>query len=645
MKILLTGGSGLLGKELRKMDSEIIAPSSEQLDVTRLADVAAWCELHKPDVVIHAAAITDNRVVEREPVKALKTNVIGTSNVATVCNQLDIRMVYLSTDYIYKGDHGLYKETDEILPFNLYAWMKLGGECATRIVKNHLIIRTSFGSPLKGYPIAFMDKYTSKDYVHLIAPNILFAATSPTTGILNLGTDRKTAYQYQFKTNEYTLPISLKDTYFNTPTDTSLNLQKWHDESSPSRVARNHEECRICSSKNMTKYLDLGVMPLANNLHPTAEQARNCERYPLQVLFCNECGLSQTSVIISPTKLFSNYTYRSGVNGGYIKHCQSMAESLMDKWGLNENSLCYDIAGNDGTLLKQFKRVSNCKVLNVDPAENLTAIAESEGIASVTKFWGKDIASDIAKKYGQADFITATNVFAHVPDMRGFLLGVKDALDQDGVFVLEFPYLVDFIEKNEFDTVYFEHLSYISITPLTRLVASCGMQILDIEKFNIHGGTLRVFIAKQTSRRKATGRHEIYLNNELKNHFNHIVRYESWSETVKDIVNGLADTLLTLKKQGKKIACFAASAKGNTLLNAAGITTDLVDFIADETPEKIGKFSPTTGIPILHKDAIQKYKPDYIVILSWNFKDEIIEKLKPIYSGKFIIPIPRIEII
>lgn len=645
MKILLLGGSGLLGRELQKINPELRAPSHQELDITDQNQLATFVSKGWiPDVVINAAAVTDNREVEKNPSGAIAVNIIGAANAAWLASETGARYVYLSTDYIYKGDRGNYKETDEILPFNLYAWTKLGGECSAVAVKNHLIIRTSFGKNTFDYAEAFTDKWASKDYADIIAPLILEAATSPLTGVLNIGTDRKSLYQYAAARNESVRPVKLSETNYFTPADTSLNLQKWIDYKGAKAVAHAHSNCRACGSERLVKYLDLGLMPLANNLEFTAARAKGKERFPLQVLFCEDCALSQLSVVIDPGTMFSYYTYRSSVNGGYVKHCREMARTLKGKHGLNAESLHVDIAGNDGALLKEFRDEIGLRVVNVDPATNLVAIAEAQGITSYADFWTEELAGRIQAEHGQADLITATNVFAHVNDVRGFIVAAKSLLKPSGVLVIEFPYLVDFIENMEFDTVYFEHLSYFSLTPLYRLCESLGMQVVDCEKQNIHGGTIRVTIG--TGPHIACGSSpRNFLEDELANGFTTPIRYSDWSHQVKDVVDTFATRLLLLKKSGYKISGFAASAKGNTLLNCAGITTDIMDFIADETPEKIGKFSPGTGIPIVNKQQILKTPPDYIVILSWNFAEEIIAKLRPIYKGKFIIPIPAFKVI
>jgi dTDP-4-dehydrorhamnose reductase/SAM-dependent methyltransferase len=643
MKIVLFGGSGLLGKELLKINKDLISPTHNEVSIENQKMVMDFIGKHKPDIVINSAAFLDNRLIEKDPNEAIETNIIGSANISLACIKHKARLVYISTDYIYKGDRGNYKENDEILPFNLYAWSKLGGESSSMMVNNHLIIRTSFGANKFAYKVAFNDKYASKDYVDVIAPMIYEASLSSIIGILNLGTERKTLYDYA-RNKSQVKPIRLSESYHSTPFDTSFNLQRWIDYKSENPICKPHTNCRCCGSDNMTKYLDLGIMPLANNLEFTSKLAKEKERFPLQIMFCNNCGLSQLSVVINPSKMFSYYTYRSSINGGYVRHCNKMAQDLKDRYDLNSDSFVIDIAGNDGALLKEFKNVFNPKVLNVDPATNLTAIAEQQGITSLAKFWGNETSIEVINKYGKADIITATNVFAHVDNIEDFLKSAKSTLSDKGVLVIEFPYLVDFINNKEYDTTYFEHLSYVSITPIYNLCKSLGLELFDVEKQNIHGGTVRLSISHIGSH-PTTPNVNNHLEIEEKDGFLSIEKYLQWSKDIEQTIHDFSTRLLNLKLSGFSISGFGASAKGNTLLNSCRVNTDIMDYIADETPEKIGKFSPTTGIPIVNKQTIIDNPTDYIVILAWNFQDEIIAKLRPIYKGKFIIPVPEFRII
>lgn len=634
-RILLFGHAGLLGTELRKLNPSIL------ISEVRLGQ--PFNSLPAVDVVINAAAIKDNRAIEQNPEKALLTNVIGSAQLAIQCAKNNSRYVYISTDYIYAGDRGNYKETDEILPFNLYAWTKLGGECSARAVKNHVIIRTSFGGSFE-YDQAFTDKWSSKDYVDVIAPMILQAAVSPITGVLNIGTERKTLYEHAVKFKEVR-GVRIADSSHLTPYDTSLNLQKWMDYHREKAVAKPHTKCRVCGSQRLTKYLDLGLMPLANNLEFTSLRARAQERFPLQVMLCEDCGLSQLSVVIDPEKMFSYYTYRSSVNAPYVSHSRRMAEALRRRFSLGAHSLVIDIAGNDGALLKEFRDVTGCEVINFEPATNLAAIAEAQGIKTIADFWNLSSAIEFSKAGQQADIITATNVFAHVEDIRGFLTGVHMNLKPEGVLVLEFPYLIDFIENNEYDTVYFEHLSYMSIAPINKLCGMTDMKIIDIEKHPIHGGTVRVMLAKSSSLHMVNPIVLDFVRTEYIKGFSGLPIYEKWAQKVKKSIGDFGKEILNLKLQGKRIAGYAASAKGNTLLNAAGLNTDMIDYIVDSTPEKVGKYSPGTGIPIKHPSELKKHPPDYVIILSWNFAEVLIPKVKEMCDAKLIIPIPEFKVL
>lgn len=406
-----------------------------------------------------------------------------------------------------------------------------------------------------------------------------------------------------------------------------------------------HSNCRCCGSNDMVKYLDLGQMPMSNNLELTKDAIS--ERFPLEVMFCNKCSLSQLSVVIDPEKLFSQYAYRSSISKGYVNHCKNMAVDLQEKYKLTKDSFHVDVAGNDGALLKEFKNQIGLRVLNIDPAKNLCEIAISEGVPSHNAFLNTSVALDVVSAHGSADLVTATNVFAHVDNIKFFLLSCRFMLKRYGVIVLEFPYLVDFIENIEFDTVYFEHLSYMSLGPIMDLCRQTEMKVIDVSKHDIHGGTMRVVIAKKNNEPddlEANESVQRFLDAEIKGGFNTIDRYLNWSNSVKDVIQDFSKQIKDIKSLGYKVCAFAASAKGNTLLNCSGVA-HLIDVIYDDTPEKIGMFSPGTGIPIVHPDNIIEDNPDYLVILSWNFQNEIMERVKDMFHGKFIIPIPEFKVI
>jgi dTDP-4-dehydrorhamnose reductase len=643
VRILLTGGTGLLGAELQKIDTRLVAPSRDELDIRDAEAVADYVASARPDVILHAAAVTDNRDIEADPDEALHVNVIGTANLARACLGTRTRLVYLSTDYVYRGDRGRYSESDEVQPGNLYAWTKLGGEASVRAVPNHLIIRTSFGAPEFPYPAAFADKWSSKEYVDIIAPEILAAAKSPLTGIVNIGGARRTMFEYAAARNPDVRKIKREDSVFESPADTSLNLARWQEYRDGKGVVRPVEHCRICGSADLVKYLDLGMMPLANNLAPTAAAARAMNRFPMQVQYCEDCSLSQLTVVVDPREMFSHYTYRSSVNKGYVTHCRAMARSVGKSLELGDDDLVVDVAGNDGTLLAEFRDELGVNVLNVDPAENIATIAEERGIPTVIDFWSGDIAQSVAKNHGRPKLITATNVFAHVDDVRGFVTAARDCLAEDGALMLEFPYAVDFIEHREFDTIYFEHLSYVLIEPVCRLAASVGMEVFDVEKQDIHGGTVRVFIGPKDGRLVRSSVAE-FVSAEAASGFHGARRYLEWTREIDHLIDNLATELRSLKDGGAKVAAFAASAKGNTLLNACRLDRRTVSYIVDDTPEKIGRFSPGNGIPIVDRSMLETDPPDYLVILAWNFAREIIDNTAD-YQGKYIVPIPEFRVV
>ncbi len=411
-------------------------------------------------------------------------------------------------------------------------------------------------------------------------------------------------------------------------------------------IVREVTHCRICGSRDLLHYLDLGLMPLANNLASNARAAKDMQRYPMQVQYCRDCSLSQLTVVIDPREMFSKYAYRSSISRSYVEHCRTMAKSMRDSLGLKKDDLVVDIAGNDGALLAVFKDELGVRVVNVDPAENLAAIAEAQGVPTITKFWGPEAADKIVAEYGKPKLITATNVFAHVDDVRGFVQAARNCLHEQGTLMLEFPYGVDFIEHREFDTIYFEHLSYVLLEPVRRLAESLGMTVFDVQKQDIHGGTIRVFIGARDGHAIKPSVAE-FIANEKREGYHAAEVYEAWNAEIDDLIADLVRQISALKKGGARIAAFAASAKGNTLLNACRFDNDTVDYIVDDTPEKIGRYSPGTGIPIVNRRVLAENPPDYLLILAWNFAKEIIASTHEFSAagGQYILPIPSFKLI
>jgi SAM-dependent methyltransferase len=393
-------------------------------------------------------------------------------------------------------------------------------------------------------------------------------------------------------------------------------------------------------------YLDLGITPLANGLIKPENISANEPKFPLVVCYCKDCSLSQLSVVVNPEILFSDYFYMSSISNTFRIHCNTIAHDLKDVMNLGSADLVVDIASNDGCLLQEFKKLE-IKTLGVEPAVNLAKLANSNGIETLNSFWDKDSAIKIANEYGGAKVITALNVFAHVDDVHGFIQNIKTALRDDGVFVIEVPYLIDFLEKHEFDTVYHEHLSYFLLKPLQYILEQNGMRIINVKKYPIHGGTIEVRAVKDNS----------YTKNMISNIDDFIIieknlgcydpkHYLNFANEVQNMEKNLTELVKDLRQKGKRIAGFAASAKGNTLLNYCNIDFNSIKYIVDETPTKQGLLTPGSHIPIVPMSSLENDPPDYLLILAWNFIEEIMKKTEQFkaHGGKYIIPIPKIQI-
>lgn len=411
-----------------------------------------------------------------------------------------------------------------------------------------------------------------------------------------------------------------------------------------SKEYREVKECRVCKSKDLVSYLDLGNMPLVNRVIEEKEIPSE-KKYPLNVLFCRDCNLSQLSMIVNPEILFRNYVYRSSISDSFRKHCSNLAEELNNDI-LKKGELIVDIASNDGCLLMPFKERKN-RVLGIDPAINLAEIANKSGIETLAEFWELGIAKKVLRDYGPAKVITAFNVFAHVHDSHSFLEGVKTLLDDNGYFIIEVPHLYNLVEKTQFDTVYHEHLSYILVKPLNRLMKEHKMRIAKVKKFDMHGGSIRLYVEKQDKQDTSDGSTQRIVQEEEGVGLYNIGAYIGVRREVNRLKNNLVTILKELKSCGKSISAFGASAKGNILLNYCGIKRDLVNYIFDDTPEKQNKLFPGVHIPIISRDKLYEIKPDYLMLLAWNFAEEMMGKTQDFKEkgGKYIIPVPELKII
>lgn len=398
------------------------------------------------------------------------------------------------------------------------------------------------------------------------------------------------------------------------------------------------EKCPITNSEKYVSYLDLGMMPLVNNLLNTKYESLNCEKYPLKVNYFEDSGLSMLSYSVDKDNMFKNYTYKSGISLPYIEHCKEMFSFVQKFIDIKEDDTVLDIGGNDGTLLRSFKSIKpSMKVLNVDLSENIVKEAIKNGIPSVVDFWGVNFAQKINKKF---KLITSTNVFQHTLDINDFAGGISQALDSEGIWCLEFPYWKNSLETNQYDQIYHEHMYYYLVKPLSTLFNKHGLKIISIAERSIHGGSLRLIVSLKDSKFSVSKEVESYIHSEdLDAEY-----YVNWGKNIQQHISNCRNFILDLKKQGASVSCFGAAAKGCIVLNSVGLDDSIIDYVVDDTDLKQNKFIPGTGIKVVSREYMKNNPTDYLIILAHNFSDYIIKSL-PAYKGKFIILMPTIKIL
>lgn len=401
--------------------------------------------------------------------------------------------------------------------------------------------------------------------------------------------------------------------------------------------------CFICGEKKLYKFLSLSHQPPSDAFLRAVDLLKPEATYPLELCLCQSCYLVQLNYPVDPEKLFREYVYNTSSNNSLKKSFESLVNNLVKRFNLSESDLAIDIGCNDGTLLSYY-RPHKVKILGIDPS-SIAKLALRKKIPTIVDFFSKKLAGKVVKKYGRAKIITATNVFAHVEKLDDFVAGIKDLLADKGVFISESGYLLDFIEKLQYDSVYHEHLRYYSLKPLKILFKKFGLEIIDVERGSIHGGTIIVYAAKK-GKYPIAGRVAELIRREEKFGLYKKETFINFARRVKKNKLAIQKLIISLKSKGKNIVGVGAPAKGNTLLNYCNLDEDLIDYLAEKSEFKIGTFSPGMHLPVFDESRLFKDQPDYALMLSWNIADELIIKLKKAgFRGKFILPTPKPKIL
>jgi hypothetical protein len=403
--------------------------------------------------------------------------------------------------------------------------------------------------------------------------------------------------------------------------------------------------CQYCGVPLAISWLDLGRQPLANSYMPSAEEARSAPTYPLHARVCSSCWLVQVDRDVPPAEIFSDYAYFSSFSESWLDHCRRYSEAVIDRFGLGAESLVVEVASNDGYLLKNFV-ARGIPVLGIDPAANIGEVARQAGVPTETAFFGAALAENLVERGIRADHISAKNVLAHVPQIGDFAQGIATLLKPEAVFTVEFPHLLKTMQGLQFDQIYHEHFTYLSLLAVERIFADKGMRVFDVEALATHGGSLRVFICHRGAGHQETGRVAGVRDEELAAGLASAEGYAGYNDRVQRIAADFRELLETAREQGKLVAGYGAAAKGNTFLNFCGAEQSTLPFIADRSPAKFGKFMPGSAIPIVPPEHIQSARPDYLLILPWNLSKEIADQMAEIreWGGRFVTVIPAMRI-
>ncbi len=397
-------------------------------------------------------------------------------------------------------------------------------------------------------------------------------------------------------------------------------------------------DCRGCGGSNLHLFLSLGDQPLANAFPADPAGFANERFYPLDVFFCRDCTLVQLLDVVDPEVLFGHYLYVTGTSDTMAAHNEAYAQAVVERLNLRADDLVAEVASNDGSLLAAFRR-RGVRVLGIEPARNIAGMAQARGIETVVRFFARGVGAEVAAAHGHARAIVANNVFAHVDDPVGFLAGCAELLTDDGMAFIEFPWALEMLRRGEYDTIYHEHLSYMTVTAVARMAAAARLTLAGVERIPVHGGSIRARVSRSATVEPSV--HEAIAEEEAGG----LTGQASWDEfgsRAADNRDALVRLLLSLRDEGKHVAAYGAPAKGNTLLNYCGIDSSLVSWTVDRNPLKVGLYSPGMHLPVLPVSEVMRRRPNYLLILAWNFADEIMEQQAAFASsgGRFIIPIP-----
>lgn len=406
-------------------------------------------------------------------------------------------------------------------------------------------------------------------------------------------------------------------------------------------------ECRFCGAHLSYTFVDLGLSPLSNSYVKTEQLNQGETFYPLHVRVCADCKLVQLAEFERAENIFNNkYAYFSSYSSSWLAHARQYCREITTRFGLDKGSHVIEVASNDGYLLQNFVALG-VPALGIEPSGNTAEVAISKGIPTWIRFFGVDTALDLVSSDNAADLLLGNNVLAHVPDINDFVGGLKIALKKNGVITMEFPHLLNLMRYNQFDTIYHEHFSYFSLLTVERIFARHGLTVFDVQELQTHGGSLRIFAQHAGGPHAAGSNLEIVRNAEAAAGLNLLATYGGFSTQVDQIKRSLLQFLIEAKEKGLRVAGYGAPAKGNTLLNYCGVRTDLIDFTVDANPHKQGTWLPGTRIPVYEPEKLREFKPDIVLILPWNLKNEIVAANAYVreWGGRFAVPIPAVEFV